>query len=157
MVKPGWMVSIWNWVHVWATRRANMVIVLGVDMRERVVAKGIKPERVMVIRHGATPITVPVSNGNPLVKKLRSGFPFVVLYSGNLGFAGAWEVLVKAARQLVGEGVRFVFIGEGAFRSRLEELARGLTNVCFQDFFSQNEYPKHVPNSKLIPSTQASP
>ena len=141
MVKPGWVVSAWHWVHLWAMRKAHVVIVLGDDMRDRVVAKGIHPERVVVIRHGADPMEPPESKEHPLIQEVRDGFSLVVVYSGNFGFAGAWEVLMEAARQLMGQGVRFVFVGKGSFQSKLEALAAGLSNVLFLPFRSQEEFP----------------
>ncbi len=141
MVKPGWVVSVWHWVHAWAMRKAHVVIVLGDDMRDRVAAKGIAPERIVVIRHGSDWVKGPASTNHPLIEEIRQGFAFVVLYSGNLGFAGAWEVLIEAAGQLAEEGVRFVFVGEGSFQSKLELLAQGLTNVLFLPFRSQEEFP----------------
>lgn len=141
MVKPGWWVSIWHWIHVWSMRKAHMVIVLGEDMRDRVVAKGINPERVVVIRHGADPMERSMPGGHPLIKEIRGDFSFVLIYSGNFGFAGAWEVLIEAAKQLEGKGVRFVFVGEGSFHSKLEHLAQGLSNVLFLSFRSPEEFP----------------
>ncbi|GJL49257.1 MAG: glycosyltransferase WbuB [Nitrospirales bacterium] len=141
MVKPGLVVSAWHWVHIWAMRKAHVVIVLGEDMRDRVVAKGINPERVVVIRHGADPRESPLSNGHPLVREIRNGFSFVVVYSGNFGFAGAWEVLIESARQLTGQDVRFVFVGEGSFQSKLKSLAVGLSNVLFLPYCSHEDFP----------------
>ena len=141
MVKPGWMVSIWQWIHIWAMSKANAVIVLGDDMRDRIISKGIDPAHVTVVRHGAEPMKLPVPDGHPLVREIRSDFPFVVVYSGNLGFAGAWESIIDAARHMIDEGVRFVFVGEGTQRSRIEALASELPNVSFLPFRSQEEFP----------------
>ncbi len=49
-------------MHRQALNQAARVIVLGDDMRERIVSKGIAPEKVVVVRDGAT---VPVRHAGP--------------------------------------------------------------------------------------------
>src|SRR5690242_5547895 len=53
IVRPGLLARLWERMHRWALRRAKCVIVLGEDMRARIVAKGVEPSRVVVIRDGA--------------------------------------------------------------------------------------------------------
>src|SRR5271170_3962887 len=53
IVKPGLLARIWERLHRWALRRATRVIVLGEDMRARIVAKGINPSGVEIVRDGA--------------------------------------------------------------------------------------------------------
>jgi colanic acid biosynthesis glycosyl transferase WcaI len=116
-------------------------IVLGDDMRDRIFAKGVAPERVVVVRDGttsattsaATPAQMP-DRGDPVVQEIRHGFPFVVLHAGNLGFYGAWDTLLEAAKILNNENIGFVFIGDGANRAGLESAARNLPNVKFAPF-----------------------
>ncbi len=40
IVEPGLLARIWEGLHRWALRRATRVIVLGEDMRARIIAKG---------------------------------------------------------------------------------------------------------------------
>jgi len=48
-VRPARWASIWETLHRWALRQAARVIVLGDDARERIIAKGVAPERVVVV------------------------------------------------------------------------------------------------------------
>ena len=48
IVEPGRLARIWEKLHRWALRRATRVIVLGEDMRARIVAKGLDPARVLI-------------------------------------------------------------------------------------------------------------
>jgi glycosyltransferase involved in cell wall biosynthesis len=59
----------------------------------------------------------------------------VLLHTGNLGFYGAWETLLAAARELESDNVGLVFVGDGAQRGRLQAAATGSTNVRFLPFF----------------------
>jgi glycosyltransferase involved in cell wall biosynthesis len=141
IVRAGKWAARWEGLHRRALKQATRVIVLGDDMRDRILAKGVAPERVVVVRDGttsattsaATPAQMP-DRGDPVVQEIRHGFPFVVLHAGNLGFYGAWDTLLQAAKILNNENIGFVFIGDGANRAGLESAARNLPNVKFAPF-----------------------
>ena len=143
IVRPARWVQFWEKLHRWALRRAARVVVLGDDTRERIIAKGIDPQRVVVVRDGARMPEV-TSNGtgtHPVTREVRSGYPFVVLHAGNLGFYGAWGTVVRAARMLNGDGVGFVFVGDGAARSQVEASAEGCKAIRFQPFRPADQVP----------------
>ncbi len=143
IVRPNRWVDRWEEMHRSALREAARVIVLGEDMRDRIVSKGVSPDRVVVIRDGASfPTSLPERN-DPLVQKIRCGFSFVALHAGNLGFYGAWNSLLKAADILRNENIGLVFVGDGANRAALETSAKSSPNVRFLPFFPSEQVP-HV-------------
>jgi glycosyltransferase involved in cell wall biosynthesis len=141
IVHPSWWVRLWERLHRWALGRASRVIVLGEDTRERIMAKGIDPARVVVVRDGARPAQPVASQDHPAIQEIRGGFPFVVLHAGNLGFYGAWETVIKAAGLLDHDGVGFVFVGEGALRAQVESAARGVGKIRFLPFRPPDQVP----------------
>jgi len=141
IVRPARWVRFWEKLHRWALARTSRVIVLGDDTRERIIAKGNDPGRVVVVRDGALlPETIPDQN-HSVTHEIRSGYRFVVLHAGNLGFYGAWDTVVQAARMLNGEGVGFVFVGDGAARSQVEASANGCKAIRFLPFRPPNQVP----------------
>jgi glycosyltransferase involved in cell wall biosynthesis len=143
IVRPSKWVERWEKMHRGALKQADRVIVLGDDMRERILAKGVRPERVVVVRDGTSfPASMP-ERSDAVVQEIRSGFPFVVLHAGNLGFYGAWGTLLEAARILREENAGFVFIGDGANRAALEAAAADSGNVRFLPFRPAEQVP-HV-------------
>jgi glycosyltransferase involved in cell wall biosynthesis len=143
IVRPSKWVQRWEKMHRSALRRAARVIVLGDDMRDRILAKGIAPERVVVVRDGTTfPSWMP-ERCDPVVKELRCGFQFVAVHAGNLGFYGAWNTLVEAAKILRNENTGLVFVGDGANRASIESSAAGSPNVRFLPFRPVEQIP-HV-------------
>jgi putative colanic acid biosynthesis glycosyltransferase WcaI len=143
IVRPSLWVEEWEQMHRRALRQAARVIVLGDDMRNRIVAKGVSPGKVVVVRDGASiPSRMP-DRADPAVQEVRCGFPFVVLHAGNLGFYGAWDTLLQAAEILRDEDAGFVFVGEGANRAALESRAANLENVRFLPFRPVEQIP-HV-------------
>jgi colanic acid biosynthesis glycosyl transferase WcaI len=143
IVQPNRWVDRWEKMHRRALHQAARVIVLGDDMRERIISKGVSPYRVVVVRDGASlPPLLPERN-DLVVQKIRCGFPFVVLHAGNLGFYGAWDSLLKAAHILRNENTGLVFVGDGANRAAMEISAKPLPNVRFLPFFPILQVP-HV-------------
>jgi glycosyltransferase involved in cell wall biosynthesis len=141
IVRPGSFTARWEAMHRWALRHAARVIVLGDDMRDRIVAKGIDPARVVVSRDGIMiPDTVP-SVENSVAREIRGDFRFVLVHAGNLGFYGAWQTLISAVRMLETEGVGLVFIGEGAMKPQVEAMAEGCSAIRFLPFFPASEVP----------------
>jgi colanic acid biosynthesis glycosyl transferase WcaI len=136
----GW-VRLWEKMHRWALRRARRVIVLGDDMRERILHKGVEPARVVVIRDGTLIPETLAEQSHPIAQEIRSGFPFVAIHAGNLGFYGAWDTLLQAAKLLEGENTALIFVGEGANRARLQAAAQGSTNIRFLPFRPAAEIP----------------
>jgi colanic acid biosynthesis glycosyl transferase WcaI len=150
IVQPGLLTRFWERLHRWSLRRAARIIVLGDDMRARIIATGpkgpknIDPAKVFIVRSGVDTDSAasPALPLNPEVTRaIRANFRFVLLHAGNLGFYGAWDTIIAAARKLENENIGFVFVGDGAERSRLENLAAGASNVRFLPFFPSSDIP----------------
>src|ERR1700722_8847521 len=146
IVEPGLLARVWERLHRWALRRATRVIVLGEDMRARIVAKSVDPARVEIVRDGADvlpPDAPQPALDSEVIRSIRGDFKFVFLHAGNLGFYGAWETLIEATRQLEksNPGVGLVFVGDGAQRDRLVGLADECKSIRFLPFFPANKIP----------------
>lgn len=142
IVKPGLMARVWEKLHRWALRRATRVIVLGEDMKARISTKGVAPDRIDIVRDGVETSSSPTAAPEfdiEVIRAIRGDFRFVLLHAGNLGFYGAWQTLLTAARDLQSDGAGLVFVGDGAQRSRLQELAAATPNVRFLPFFPSNK------------------
>jgi glycosyltransferase involved in cell wall biosynthesis len=144
IVKAGLLTRVWQALHRWTLRHTSRVIALGEDMRTRIVARGVDPARVVVVRDG---VEIPRADApqpalDPeVIRAIRGEFRFVLLHAGNLGFYGAWETLIAAARQLQADGVGLVFVGDGAQRTQVETAAKGVANVRLLPFFPASKIP----------------
>lgn len=147
IVNPGLAVRIWEALHRWALRRAARVIVLGDDMGERIIKKGVDPARIAVARDGVTvPEDLPTAT-NPVSQEIRGAYRFVALHAGNLGFYGAWDTLLEAGRRLNNDGASdnsglgIIFVGEGAQKARMFAAADGAPAIRFLPFRPVAEIP----------------
>ncbi len=141
IVRPGSFTARWEAMHRWALRSAARVIVLGEDMRDRIVAKGVDPGRAVISRDGIEIPKILPPPDNEVAKEIRGDFRFLLVHAGNLGFYGAWHTLISAVRMLEGEGVGLVFIGEGAMKPQVQAMAEGCRAVRFLPFRPVSEIP----------------
>jgi colanic acid biosynthesis glycosyl transferase WcaI len=142
IVAPGRLARVWERLHRWALRRATKVIVLGEDMRNRIAGKGVRADHIEIVRDGTEIVSGNAQQSartqldNEVIRTIRGDFRFVLLHAGNIGFYGAWQTLIAAAKQLGGDGgIGLVFVGEGAQRTELEAAANGASNLRFLPFF----------------------
>ncbi|MFL5955212.1 MAG: glycosyltransferase family 4 protein [Gaiellaceae bacterium] len=126
-------------------RNAVRVVAIGDTMAERLVEKGVSAERIVVIRNwvDASELT-PHPKDNVWARKHDLQGKFVVMHSGNVGYAQDLDVLVRAATFLRDlEDVRFVIVGNGAKKPDLIALAERLEapNVVFLPYQDRAELP----------------
>ncbi|MHB8436348.1 MAG: glycosyltransferase family 4 protein [Acidimicrobiales bacterium] len=145
IIGDGVIVMIWRAIQRVVLRKANLVVVLGDDMGERVSQYGVKPNRVEVVRSGATlgptPLSVAEIAAEPVVRALRRNHRFLVLHAGNLGYSGAWQTILEAAEILAGENIGFAFVGTGALREKIEGHWADMPHVAFHDYRPSSELP----------------
>jgi glycosyltransferase involved in cell wall biosynthesis len=133
-LRPGPLAALLRWMTQLGLRRADRVVVLGEDMRRRVLGRGVRPGKVVVVPNWADTRAVrPTPGESPLRREWGLNGHFVVMYSGNLGLSQNLDLILRAAEGLRGEEVEFLFVGEGAAKPRLVEEARrrGLAHVRF--------------------------
>lgn len=103
-------------------RRATHAVAVTESFRRRLVQKGMDAGDVTVIPNGIDIATYrPASEPAPIPALQRRGDEFLVGYLGNFGVSQALEAVVDAARILRDvPGIRFVLVGDGTDRRRLE-------------------------------------
>ena len=122
------------WVSDSVARGADRVVALGPYMADRLLAKRVRPGRLVTIPvWSRREEIVPVSReANRLRESLGFGDRFLVMYSGNVGLAHTFEDFLEAARLLRDRPeILFLFAGDGP---RLREVldakaADGLENL----------------------------
>lgn len=105
-----------------ALKKAQHNVVIGEQMKSRLLDLGIPTERISVIQNWSTQDDVrPLSHDqNPLRREWGLEGRFVVAYSGNLGRAHEIDTLLDAAEKLRSEtDLVLLFIGGGALSGRL--------------------------------------
>jgi len=127
-------------------RRADHIVLVSDSSKDALLARGIPEEKMTVIKNGVDlDLFRPQERENRVRREYHLNGAFVVLYIGTLGMAHGLETLLEAAEEFEGDdGVRFMFIGEGARKAALKRRAEGLGNVLFLDGLPREEVPKYI-------------
>ncbi|MCY3004179.1 MAG: glycosyltransferase family 4 protein [Planctomycetota bacterium] len=127
-------------------RQANGVVVATEAFRDNLRSRGIDPRKITVVRNGVDLTRyAPRERDAELAKELGLTGKFVVGYLGTHGMAHALHRVVEAAELVRADPrIHFLFVGGGAERDSLVELARskGLTNVSFHASFPKETMPR---------------
>lgn len=125
-------------------RSATEVSVIHDRFRDYVVKElGVPTERVQMIRNWSH-ITIPEQSNRDEIRKRMGWKPtdFIALHAGNMGVKQNLENIIDAARlaEAQGSAVRFILLGHGNQRSKLEEYAQGAKNITFIDPLPDTEF-----------------
>lgn len=126
-------------VRNWSLRTAYKNVVIGDGMATKLTEQGIQSDAIQVIHNWSDGRAIqPVDRDkNDLRREWNLREKFVVGYSGNIGRAHEFDTILDAAEKLKGAAnIVFLFIGGGAQRDRIEEVARkrGLENIMFKPY-----------------------
>ena len=145
MIKNNSVVGIITLIENYIYRESNWIATITHGMFQTLVQRGVEKNKLEIfynwidVKKASTPI--PKGNFRSKFKPLRN--KFLVAYAGNLGIKQGVDSLLKIAAELKNDnGIHFLIIGDGADKSRLIEISKGLalTNVSFISFLSQHEY-----------------
>jgi colanic acid biosynthesis glycosyl transferase WcaI len=158
MLKPSAFTRLLYRLEALAYRHAAAVSGISHGMLDAFTRKGVPAARQIYFPNG---VTLPAQNNLPLRGKFRArhGFKpdeFLAIYSGNLGVKQGLDILVEAARLLVGTPVRIVICGDGAIRPKLEAAIRQekLENMTLLPLQPDQEYQEMLADADVCLVTQ---
>ena len=130
-------------------RRADSIVVPSENHARYLTEKrGVPAEKLRVIPHW---IDTKPFDSTPVGSRFRKMWElekhFVFFFGGVLGPSQGLEMVLGAAEKFRSmPEVRFLFVGDGGARSRLERIVgeKELANVIFKPFVSSKEYPALV-------------
>jgi colanic acid biosynthesis glycosyl transferase WcaI len=130
-------------------RRATRVLSVTHSFRDDLVGRGIDATKIDVVTNGVDPAQFSAEHATFDARSALGVPSHVTLagYIGTVGMAHGLETILDAAALVKGrDDVRFLIIGEGAERHRLESEARrrGLGNVLFRDFVPREHVPSYL-------------
>src|SRR6266705_3196349 len=138
------LIRLSEWLE-WSTyRRSALVWVVTEWIRDRLIQRGLAPERILLLTNGVDTTTF-----HPLPKaqaRAELGWDdrFTVLYVGTHGVTHGLMTIIDAAQQLGNhEDIHFVLVGEGSDKADMvaEAQKRKLTNITFMDVVPRSLVP----------------
>jgi colanic acid biosynthesis glycosyl transferase WcaI len=128
----------------WSRRNADGIIVLGEDMRARLIARDIPEHKIHVAENWA--------DGQEITPLPFPDGPLTVLYSGNFGLTHDFETIATVIRRYANDArFRFVFAGGGVRRENMESLCReqGIGNAIFRPYAVRAKLPASLAEGHL--------
>ncbi len=111
----------------YSLQRAEKVVVLDRFMKDRIVRKGIAPERIAVIRPWPHDDVISFNPSGRRTFREQNGLDdkYVVMYSGNHSTCHPLDTLLCAAEQLkANRQIAFCFVGGGSGFRKVQDFAR---------------------------------
>jgi colanic acid biosynthesis glycosyl transferase WcaI len=126
----------------WSLRKAKLVAAVSEAFYPYLREVGVRQERIV---HLPNWVLHRLGEGDRAETRTRLGWSDdqqIVLHAGNMGLKQHLEQVIAAAQiaQISAPHVRFVLLGDGNQRSKLEREAAGLPNVSFMGTQSEADY-----------------
>lgn len=136
------MLTTQPWVYLsrlisnWGYRSMDRVLVQAPGMRDNLIRRGLREDRVQVLYNWTEETMSPATESDAhLAEDLGLVDTFNVLFAGTMGQVQKLDVVVRAAKTVMAAAprVRFVFVGGGVAVDGLKQMAQalGLNNVVF--------------------------
>ena len=155
--KTGFIYKLMDKINNKIYLNASKVIVLGRDMKQIIINKGIKEEKIKIITNWAdknSNFETNVSEEFYEIYNMKNKFN--ILYTGNISKVHAVDTIIDVARLLKDEtDIKFTFVGDGNRKAYIEELKNkeGLDNIDLNNYVFGEEYNNLLNCADLFIST----
>ena len=140
-----WIIRISQALENFFYAHSAAITVISPGFKQNLLTKGVKEKKLHIIYNWVdTEYITPLPNENPLRISRNWGNDFIVLYAGNIGLSqNLSDLLFVAKSEELPTDIRFVIVGEGSGRQKLEQEAIkfDLVNVEFLDFLPADQLP----------------
>src|SRR5262245_65551779 len=128
------LIILFEKVELFLYHRAKAIIALTPTFKTDLINRKIPAEKIFVVRNGANlDFFKPQAKDNDLIANFKLANYFVAGYIGTLGMAHGLENILYAAKSLENSPIKILFVGAGAEKDKLQQLAKNLAlnNVIF--------------------------
>ncbi|MCU1807122.1 glycosyltransferase family 4 protein [Cytobacillus firmus] len=157
VMKKGFITNILEKMELFFYRKSKRLIMVTKSFKENVVNRGIDSNKVHVITNGVNQeLFNPKEKNKEFIDKYYLDDKFVISYVGAHGISQNLSTILKVAKGLEGEkDIQFLFIGEGAEKDKLKQIAseQEINNVTFIDSQPKEMIPEfyNISDISLIP------
>ena len=146
--KKNFFIKFLFWIEEILYKNSSCVVILAKGAKKYVSSKGAK--RIFWLPNGSdlrkfSPLSYPNENCSFSKKN-----PFIIIYAGAHGIANDLSNVIKAAKILINDPIKFVFIGDGPTKTDLILEAQNIDNVSFVKAVSKDLIPKKMSESNAI-------
>ena len=139
--------SYLEWVEKRLYKSAEKIIVVTDAFRDKIASRGIDKNKISVVKNGVLMEKFkPVEKNRQLISRLGLEGKFIFGYLGTHGMAHKLDFIVECAAKITDEDIHFLFIGNGAQKENVRNLAVQLRvkNCTFLDSVPKNEIADYI-------------
>lgn len=144
-VKNRFVIGLLSWAELFLYRRAKGIVTVAPATKEEIASRGIPREKIFTVTNAINErFFRPQDRMTVLRQNYGWGNDIVVMYIGTHGLSQGLTTIVEVAESLKARNdLRFVFVGQGAEREMLMELAHAkkLASVQFLPMQSKEKMP----------------
>ncbi len=156
---PSWALRLMYGVESAAYRHADLVSTLTNGMRDKIIQKGVPPEKITLFEPRADDALFAIAEeeGIDFRHKYDLDSKFIVSHSGNMGVKQGLDVILDAAAISRGDSsLLFLLVGNGSARETIERRAAELelTNMRFLPLLDSQDFRGLLAASNICLVTQ---
>lgn len=146
-MKQGRTIEMLEKIELALYRDATRVIAVTDAFKTNLAGRGIDAAKIDVITNGSNvELFYPRPKDQGLLERFNLNDKFIIGYIGTHGMAHSLNFIVSSIANIKDENIHFLFIGDGAMKQNVVELAKSLAlkNVTFLDSIAKEEVPRYL-------------
>ena len=146
-MKQGRAIDFLEKVELGLYKDANKVIAVTDAFKTNLIDRGIEESNIEVITNGSNMELFSYREKDKvLLKELKLENKFIIGYIGTHGMAHSLDFIVNAISKIDDASIHFLFIGDGAMKATIVEIASDLAlkNITFLDPIGKEEVAKYL-------------
>ncbi|MEM6967694.1 MAG: glycosyltransferase family 4 protein [Bacteroidota bacterium] len=128
-------------------RKADKIIVVTDAFKTRMLSLGINSDKIHVIKNGVHLSQYqPRPRDQKIIRQHHLENKFIIAYIGTHGMAHKLDFIIDCAKEVENDRIHFLFVGAGAFKSRLVRQAKKLQlkNVTLLDAIPKSRVADYI-------------
>ncbi len=146
-MKQGRTIEILEKIELALYHDATRVIAVTDAFKTNLTSRGIEANKIDVITNGSNvELFYPRPKDQELLERLNLNDKFIIGYIGTHGMAHSLDFIVSSIANIKDESIHFLFIGDGAMKQKIVELANSLAlkNITFLDSITKDDVPRYL-------------
>ena len=146
-IKQSSIINVLEKIELKLYKDSTKVISVTNSFKENLISRGIDGNKIEVVTNGSNiSLFFEREKNKELLKKLNLENKFIVGYIGTHGLAHSLDFIVKSISKINDNNIHFLFIGDGAMKEKIINLAKDLklTNITFLEPVSKDKVPEYL-------------
>jgi len=146
-MKQGKIIDMLEKIELGLYKSSNKVIAVTDAFKTNLISRGVAEDKIEVVTNGSNmQLFFPQEKDQKLLDILGLKGKFIIAYIGTHGMAHSLDFIVNSIANIKDESIHFLFIGDGAMKQNIIDIAKDLNlqNITFLNSIKKEEVPKYL-------------